>query len=246
MRLITIPMSHYCEKARWALERAQIQYTEEAHLQVFHYWAVRSLNTMGMVPVLVDGAQVIADSSEILEHLDQYIAAEKRLYPPKHREEVAALEDYFGEGLGIESRRWVYFHWLKVPTRDVLETAAQMTPRWQKALAPIVFPIFRNYLTRYLSITEENVISGGQTIKDAFERVEEILSDGRPYLVGSQFTAADLTFATMAAPVLLPREYGIRLPTLDEAPDSAKADIQVYRAHPAGKFALKLFEERAR
>ena len=25
-RLITIPISHYCEKARWALERAEIPY----------------------------------------------------------------------------------------------------------------------------------------------------------------------------------------------------------------------------
>ena len=28
-RLITIPISHYCEKARWALERAEIPYREE-------------------------------------------------------------------------------------------------------------------------------------------------------------------------------------------------------------------------
>ena len=33
-RLITIPISHYCEKARWALEWSQIPYVEEKHLQV--------------------------------------------------------------------------------------------------------------------------------------------------------------------------------------------------------------------
>ena len=36
MRLITIPMSHYCEKARWGLAHAGVEYVEEAHLQVFH------------------------------------------------------------------------------------------------------------------------------------------------------------------------------------------------------------------
>ncbi|GMR18278.1 MAG: hypothetical protein BMS9Abin33_0684 [Gammaproteobacteria bacterium] len=30
-------MSHYCEKARWALERLDIDYHEERHLQGFHY-----------------------------------------------------------------------------------------------------------------------------------------------------------------------------------------------------------------
>ena len=35
-RLITIPISHYCEKARWALDRAGIGYREERHVQIVH------------------------------------------------------------------------------------------------------------------------------------------------------------------------------------------------------------------
>jgi len=38
-RLITIPFSHYCEKARWALELCGIAYEEDGHLPVFHYAA---------------------------------------------------------------------------------------------------------------------------------------------------------------------------------------------------------------
>ncbi len=32
-RLLTIPISHYCEKARWALDRAGLDYVEERHVQ---------------------------------------------------------------------------------------------------------------------------------------------------------------------------------------------------------------------
>ena len=43
LRLITIPISHFCEKARWALELAGLPYREEPHLQVIHsvhtWWA---------------------------------------------------------------------------------------------------------------------------------------------------------------------------------------------------------------
>ena len=38
--LITIPISHYCEKARWALDRARQPYVEVRHLPLFH-WAHR-------------------------------------------------------------------------------------------------------------------------------------------------------------------------------------------------------------
>jgi glutathione S-transferase len=67
MRLITIPMSHYCEKARWGLDHAGLAWREEAHLQVFHYRAVRRYTSSGMVPVLVDGEHAIADSTAILK-----------------------------------------------------------------------------------------------------------------------------------------------------------------------------------
>ncbi|MCW3023116.1 MAG: Glutathione S-transferase family protein, partial [Conexibacter sp.] len=30
--LVTIPISHYCEKARWALDRAGVAYEERRHL----------------------------------------------------------------------------------------------------------------------------------------------------------------------------------------------------------------------
>jgi glutathione S-transferase len=36
LRLITIPVSHYCEKARWALTKLKLPYVEEAHMPPFH------------------------------------------------------------------------------------------------------------------------------------------------------------------------------------------------------------------
>jgi len=41
LRLITLPISHYCEKARWTLERAGIAYGEERHVPLIHRIAAR-------------------------------------------------------------------------------------------------------------------------------------------------------------------------------------------------------------
>jgi glutathione S-transferase len=243
MRLITIPMSHYCEKARWGLAHAGVSYAEEAHLQVFHYRAVRPYNRKGMVPVLVTGSGAIADSTAILQFLDRSLPAERKLYPGAQRHEIESLEEDFDEGLGVETRRWVYFQYMQAPAREVLQTAAQGAPRWQQVIAPMLLPMMRLYLHRHLKITRERVALGVHAIERTFERVATRLGDGRPYLVGKRFTAADLTFACMASPVLLPPEYGIRLPTLEEAPYAARADIARFRAHPAGAFALRLFRE---
>lgn len=243
-RLITIPMSHYCEKARWGLVHAGQPYVEEAHLQVMHYRAVRPYSRLGMVPVLVTDSVTIADSSAILQYLDRDLPDTQRLYPAALRTEVEALETQFDERLGVATRRWVYFHWMALPAAEVLKTAGQGTPPWQRRLAPLLFPLLKRFLTRKLGISSATIAADLRTIAAVFDEVAARLADRRPYLCGTQFTAADLTFACMAAPILLPREYGIRLPDLDAAPASAADDIVRMRAHPAGQFALQLFRSR--
>ena len=49
-RLITIGPSHYCEKARWALERAGIEYVEHAHAPILHYAATLVLRGQRTTP----------------------------------------------------------------------------------------------------------------------------------------------------------------------------------------------------
>jgi glutathione S-transferase len=38
--LVTIPINHYCEKARWTLDRAGVDYTERAHRAGVHALAM--------------------------------------------------------------------------------------------------------------------------------------------------------------------------------------------------------------
>ena len=68
MRLLTIPMSHYCEKARWGLERLGCAYTEERHLQGFHYPRAYRLSGGPYVPVLVDGDVTVSDAQACLTY----------------------------------------------------------------------------------------------------------------------------------------------------------------------------------
>ena len=96
-RLITIPISHYCEKARWALELAEIEYVESAHLQLLHYWPAWRAGGGRTVPVLVTRDEVLTESRDILLWANQRLPAEKSLYPkdPALRAEVEQLERRF-------------------------------------------------------------------------------------------------------------------------------------------------------
>lgn len=176
-RLVTIPISHFCEKARWALDRADVDYVEQPHLQLIHIVAARRAGGGRTVPVFVTPTgEVLAESAAIVRWADTRLAPERRLYPDGDLgDEAAALEDRFNDGLGPDGRLWMYHETL---------------------------PAIRN-----------------------------------------RFTATDLAFAALAAPMLLPARYGSPLPPVEAVPDALAREVRRLRAHPAGAFAERLYDE---
>jgi glutathione S-transferase len=120
----------------------------------------------------------------------------------------------------------------------------QGIPGWEDRFIRHGLPFARRFIARALAITpgidreDESVVWG------EFDWVAEMLSDGRPYLLGERFTAADLTFAALAAPVVLPAVYGVALPPIESLDAPTAALVTRGREHPAGIFALRLAEER--
>ncbi|MEZ4367430.1 MAG: glutathione S-transferase N-terminal domain-containing protein [Kofleriaceae bacterium] len=100
-RLITIPFSHYCEKARWALDRAGLPYAEEGHPPGFSGVAARRAGGTRSVPVLVpEAGRVIADSTDILRWCDAMGSAPSPLFPSGNADAVT-LEERFDVGVGL-------------------------------------------------------------------------------------------------------------------------------------------------
>lgn len=79
-----------------------------------------------------------------------------------------------------------------------------------------------------------------------FDSVAQRLSDSRPFLCGDRFSADDLTFAALAASVLMPPEYGVSLPQPEELPVAMASVVGDLRAHPAGAHALAMFRNERR
>lgn len=234
-RLITIPFSHYCEKARWALERAGIPHVEEGHLPIFTYVALRGRKT---VPVLVTADTRLDDSTDILRWCDDHGRAEPLF--PAELPEVATLEDDFDRRLGPAARRLAYFHLL--PSRAAFtELLAAQVPRWEARAGRLARPLAVRLIKRGLKIDAAGAARSRTALDDLFAKVGARLADGRAYLCGDRFTAADLTFASLAAPVLVPDAYGAHLPAVATLPAPFLAMRDDYRARPAGAFALRVY-----
>ena len=247
-RLITIPISHYCEKARWALERAGIPYIEERHLQGFHTLPVYLAGKVDTAPVLVTGEGTFSDSTDIMKWADQKTPKNLKLYPsdPKQRQEVELLGSYFDGKFGAAGRLWMYTYLLSDTALILRYSKIHKVPAYQRLMFPIVSRFTRKYVAKALEMDSNSRAQSLKVVDRYFKEVGDILRDGRPFLVGDRFTAADLTFAALAAAVLIPDgpdEYGVRLPSLSELPTEMRDQVLIWRNQPAGIFALKMFHE---
>jgi len=243
--MISIPFSHFCEKARWGLERAGIDFEEEGHLPIFHVRAVRRIGGARSVPTLRTPEGVLNDSTEILLWADERAAPEKKLYPEaaEARQEVLALEDWFDNRLGPDARRWVYSFVL--PDRGILrEIAAQGVPAWELRWLMFGLPLARALMRRGMRIYPPQVARSLATLHETFDKIGERLADGRRFLVGDRLTAADITFASLAAPVVMPEQYPS--PAIERFPHKIQDEIRWFQAHAAGRFVARLYTEERR
>jgi glutathione S-transferase len=247
-RLITIPISHFCEKARWALDRAGVDYVEEPHLQLIHIFHARRNGGGRTVPVLVTGEGVaLTESSAILRWADTHVEPDRRLYPEGDLGiEAASYEALLDQGFGVDGRLWMYHQTLPV-VHDMGQWATVGIPRWERGFFRMGGPAIEWSLRRYLGVDAAASEVALNRVDEVFDDVAERLSDGRPFLLGDRFTAADLTFAALAAPMLLPARYGSPLPPPEAMPEAAAREVLRLRSHPAGVFADRMYEqERAR
>lgn len=93
-----------------------------------------------------------------------------------------------------------------------------------------------------MKTTPENGEKALGKIRATFDRAAALLQDGRPFLAGAQFTAADLTFAALAAPAL-GQAYGSAPGLSDDSPPAYREVVEELRAHPAGRHALRMWQE---
>ncbi len=245
LRLITIPISHYCEKARWSLQRAGISYLEEPHVQGLHRLYVRRAGGGVTVPVLVTPDGAIGESEQILEWVDERTEPSQRLFAAgAERERALTLCRRLDARLGPHGRRLIYVRMFE-QRELMLRYNDQGVPRWEDRALRVGLPLAKRFIARVLEIRPGVEREDEGVVFAELDWVAEQLADGRPYLLGERFSAADLTFAALAAPIVLPPVYGVPLPPAGLLDAPSKDLVERGRAHPAGAFALRLYDERA-
>jgi cytochrome P450/glutathione S-transferase len=248
--MLTIPVSPFCEVAKWVLDRLGIPYVEECHAPVFYTFHAFARRAKNVWPLLLTGDAKLAGARAVLDYYEPRCPREKRLVPedPRERAEARKLFDLLYEEFGPSVRAWAYAYML--PWDDDLwflrETDIRCwtyrVSRFEHAALPILYRLMLPLVKKNLQITKTSVAEERPLIDAFFQRIDAQLQDGRPYLLGDRFTIVDLAFAALAAPAVLPDRYDGPLPTFAELPDEMREAVEGYRRRPSGQFALRIYE----
>ncbi len=233
-----IPLSHYSEKARWALDYKRVAHHRQVLGPDYLIRAWRATGR-GTLPILFLDGRAIGDSTHIIAALEERYA-EPPLYPSDAgaRQRALALEDFFDELLGPALRAAIvtplFRHDPDVALR-VLTTG--MPDKAYQRLRPLgrIFPAYYRFRHR---VRDAKLETDRATVNAALDRIEQE-RQGRAYLVGDVFTVADLTAAALLGALLQPPE--IQYPLRVELPPY----LQDYRAallrHPAMQWAASIY-----
>ena len=232
-----IEISHYNEKARWALDYKGVPHRRRAPMPgLLHIPHAFRLSRRFTFPVLQLNGRAIGDSTAIIEALERH-RPEPPLYPadPAERHRALELEDFFDEELGPHIRRLAFEHLLE-DREQVNDLLARGNERVTRVLDP-GYPMLRRVLRARYGVNSERAERGLAKTRAALDRIEAE-RDGRDHLVGAGFTVADLTAASLLGPLLQPPELQYMVERIPPSLEEIRAELL---AHPASEWASSIY-----
>lgn len=205
-----IDISHYAEKARWALDYKEVDHIRRSLLPGMHIPIALFLTrgSQPTVPVLQMDGRAIGDSTAIIAALDAKFL-DRPLYPstPHERERALDLEDWFDENLGPHTRLLPFYELIQEPELFA-EVAAESVPGPLGRAKSVVGAYARGYTSlRWGANKGDDAKKAREAIVAAFDKLEEELEHGNgEFLVGDQLSVADVTAASLFYPIVVPPE----------------------------------------
>jgi glutathione S-transferase len=241
MRLYTFHISHFSEKARFALDLSGLPYEEKQLLPGAHMLATRRRAKATSVPVLeIDPKNVVQGSSAILDALESRLGFGALAVADAERSraiELEALADRaFGRGL-----QTIFYSVLLDTPGAVADLWMQRGPRWGRAFYAVMMPFIGAALRRSYRANAKDAAAAREAFVRAFDETDRAL-EGRSYFFGETLSRVDVTVAALVAPVVQPKEHPFEWP--DAQPPELVAFARSLEGRPTWDHVLRVYREQ--
>lgn len=232
--------SMYPEKARWALDYKGVAHTRHSLLPGPH--AVQLMARFGQkaMPILRHDGNVLKNSAAVLDYVEQ-TWPNPSLYPadPALREKAMEIQHWFDETIGPALRRAAFYEFLPHTEYSARRIATGLSD-WQQKLYVVAFPVIRAVMMHDMQINAASAKAGCELTQKALDFVAENAKQ-TGYLVGNQFSVADLTAATILFATCFPPEFPVDIPK--PVPSGWAHWLERWQNHPGCDYVQRIYRE---
>jgi glutathione S-transferase len=205
-KLFIFAISHYCEKSRWALDYLGVDYDLVPIAPGVHIKLSQKLGlSKSSVPILVDGDTVIQGSADIITWGEN--KSGNSLTPINDVTECAAIENRLDEIAGVHVRRCYYSEAMIDYSDTVRPLFLKGIPFLHKLVVRWKWSFIRKIMIKKMDLGPSQHVESRNIIDAELKWLDDILAEGKPYLLGDTFSRADIAMASLFAPLVLPKEH---------------------------------------
>lgn len=241
--LYIFAISHYCEKACWALDYLDIDYKITHVAPLIHRRITKQLGALrSSLPILVADGQTVQGSAEIIDWAEAAASADfKQLTPANAREECLEIEKRLDDIAGVHTRRYYYSEALVDHPDTVRPIFTKDLPRIQKLLVAATWGVVRRRMIDVMDLGPEQGQDSKRIVDGELSWLDGMLSDGRQVLVGDQFSRADIAAASLLAPLAVPKEH----PTYADLrlPPTLTSELANWQNRPSLNWVREIYAE---
>lgn len=238
--LYVFNISHYCEKARWALDYFGIDHEVRHVMPGAHRAIAKKLGAKrGSVPFLQTDDGVIAGSSVIIDWCEIHNAGKRPSLSGADPEAVRAIEKRLDDIVGIHVRRFYYSDALINAPASVRPIFSNGLPILQRAAVTLGWSRIVPLMIKGMDLGVEQGLQSRAMVEAELDWLDGLLADGQPYLHGDQWTRADLTAAALLGPLAAPKEH----PMTEKAffPNAVLKAMKDWEKRPALQFVGRMY-----
>jgi glutathione S-transferase len=236
-------ISHYCEKARWALDHFGIAHRVQHVMAGQHRRIAKKLGaSRGSVPFLQAGNQVVVGSSAIIDWAETHRAATAPSLTGNAPDQVRAIEKRLDDIVGVHVRRFFYSDALTENPKSVRPIFSNGLPVFQRLAVIMTWSKIVAFMKQAMDLGPAQREESRAILESELGWLDDLLADGRPFLTGSEFTRADLTAAALLAPVVDPKEHPMH--GLVPFPTNVAATMDAWAERPSLRLVREIYSTR--
>ena len=240
IRLYTFFVSHFSEKARWALDYEGIPYDEKVLVPGPHQLLTRRVARRTEVPVLEHDGNYVQGSGAILDYIADSLGGSRlTAADPAERQRALELEKTLDKVFGRGVQQVLYSVLLK-DRRTLIPLWSAGGPRWAGAFYALAFPAVAAAARRmYRTWDVEGVATAKQRFATTFDQLDAVLA-GQRYFGGDAPNRIDITVAALLAPVCRVPEHQVKWPPMPSELAEFEASL---RGRPTWNHVLRMYRD---